>query len=450
MTASQGVPEAAATASWTLGWRWILHILALLASLVAVATLVLGVHDALMAAALVPRLIGLLLTVCGVALLTAALLVCRYALSATHRTERLWVVAVLFLAGAVPGLLFFVLQASAFVFDWRILVELVAFLVPVAAAAAVLRASQPGEARRVWGRVWQSHQSPTAKAVASLLSAGVVVAAGQTLLSYYAPVKRGDSLSVTTKLVLADQHLPGVEKGGDVQALHGTVYVENAGDAKLFFLGGIYLVTGWRVPLRSAAAQTELLQKTLPKEIAQPRGKSPIGVGRYEAGSKVSLVETGRFFDPGTSWIAPGTNVELHFLAYAPKNQFAYYISTVQLLIGRTDRMELDAPPVGDAVPSAGPFVGMASVHINRRIVEASWVNLATRGTRHLYITYSVPTDRILTERAASWPQVEACVAFKKAQCSEKSLQRRIQRWRATYGVNFFPAWYLLETPAKS
>lgn len=452
MTAPREVPEAAAgTASWPLRWRWVLHILALSSWLVAIGALVVGVHDALIAAALVPRLIGLLVALCAVALLIAALLVFRHALAVTNRTEHLWVVPVLFLAGAVPGLLFLILQISAFVFfDWRrTLVGAVAFLIPVAAVIAVIRASQGAGADRVWGRVWESQQTPTAKAVASLLSASLVVAAGQSLLSYYAPVKRGDSLSVTTNLVPAEQHLTGVKKGGDVQALHGTVSIKNSGDAKLFFLGGIYLVTGDTVPLRSGKAQAELLQKTLPKEMADPRWTgNPIGVGRYEAAPKVSLVKTGLFYDPGSSWIAPNTNVDLHFLAYAPKKQFTRYISTVQIIAARADRLELEAPSAGAAVPSQ--FAGMASVVVTRKIVESSWANMVTRGRRYLYINYSVPTDRILTEKGAAWPSVTVCIAYKVSQCSDKKAQKRIQRWRGTYGVNWFPAWYSLEMPAKS
>ena len=100
----------------------------------------------------------------------------------------------------------------------------------------------------MWGRVWQSYQSPAAKLVASLLSAGVVLGVWQTLLGYYAPVKRGDSLSVTTRVVPAQQHVYSLKKEGDVEALHGTVYMENAGEAKLVILACIYLLTGESVP----------------------------------------------------------------------------------------------------------------------------------------------------------------------------------------------------------
>jgi hypothetical protein len=185
---------------------------AFLALPVGVTAVVLGFVDGVFAAALVPRLIGLLLMVCGIALVAATSLVFRYPLSATHPIEHQWVVPVLFLVGAVPGLLLLVLQSSAYIFNRRLFLWFVAFLVPVVAAVGVLRPSGAREARRMWDRVWRSYQTPTVKAVASLLSAGVVLAVWQTLLSYYAPVKRGDSLSVTTTLVPAEQHLLVLKK----------------------------------------------------------------------------------------------------------------------------------------------------------------------------------------------------------------------------------------------
>lgn len=432
-------------------WRCVLHVLALLALPVGVAAIVVGTKDAVFAAAPVPRLVGLLLMACGVALVAAASLVVRYTLSATHPTEHRWVVPVLFLAGAIPGLLLFILQVSAYIFNWRLFVWLAAFLVPVVAAVAVLRASGAGEARRVWGRVWQSYQSPAAKLVASLLSAGVVLGVWQTLLSYYAPVKRGDSLSVTTSVVPAEQHVYSLKKEGDVEALHGTVYMENAGEAKLVILACIYLLTGESVPLRSPAAQTELLQRTLQREVSDPGEQGVTGVGRYEARPKISLVKTGIVYDPGSSWIAPGTKAEIHFLAYAPKKQFTRYIFTVQVIAARADRMELGALPTNRPTQSPGQSGGIASVTATRRIIEASSVNELIRGTRHIFVNYSIPTDQILTERTLLWPPLTACVAFKQSECvgKSKSRLRERDRWRASYGVNMFPAWYSLEMPTK-
>jgi hypothetical protein len=227
--------------------------------------------------------------------------------------------------------------------------------------------------------------------------------------------------------------------------------MENAGDAKLVILGCIYLVTGEEVALRSTAAQTELLRTTLQTEVADPEEQGVTGVGRYEAKPKISLVKTGIVYDPGTSWIAPGTKADIHFLAYAPKKHFTRYVSTVQVIAARADRLELGAQPRNLPAQSPGQFTGIASVTATRRIVEASWVNEWIRGTRYIFVNYSIPTDQVLIKRAVVWPGVTACVAFKQSECvgTTESRLRDRDRWRASYGVNMFPAWYSLEMPTK-
>ncbi|MGE5361725.1 MAG: hypothetical protein ACM3NQ_22130, partial [Bacteroidales bacterium] len=148
------------------------------------------------------RLIGVLLTLCGAALLVASLF---FLLEDFRRVrlgsgfyvvrERARVAPVLFLVGAVPGLLLSTVQISAFLargfdwgVDWRLLLWLIAALVPLLTGFLL----------------WPIHRSEgfgrVSKVIALLSAAGVIGVGQNFLTSYYAPVRHGDSLSVTTQL----------------------------------------------------------------------------------------------------------------------------------------------------------------------------------------------------------------------------------------------------------
>jgi hypothetical protein len=174
--------------------------------------------------------------------------------------------------------------------DWRLLIWLAAALVPLVTAALL----------------WPIHRpesfGPVSKVVALLSTLGII-GAGQTLLtSHYAPVKHGDSLSVTAQLTRLELLPQTVAPGNGMQGLRGNVSIENSGDVRLVFLGGMYLVTGYNA---TATGGNRGNVVDIAKEVAD-HGRSPLGgVGTYEAyppdskESKPSIVKAGIFFDPG-------------------------------------------------------------------------------------------------------------------------------------------------------
>src|SRR5512144_2808628 len=89
-----------------------------------------GAHDALLGVRLGQRLVGVFLTLCGAALLAALLLFLLEDLQRTRQgggayavRERARVAPVLFLLGALPGVLLLIVQVYSFLtrgFDWRL------------------------------------------------------------------------------------------------------------------------------------------------------------------------------------------------------------------------------------------------------------------------------------------------------------------------------------------
>lgn len=268
------------------GQRWILSRLSLIAVLIAIVSLVLGTHDAIAGVPLGQRLIGVILTLCGVSLLAACHLVLSPGRSVERpgpvggdhdehidgqrqATRRLSMASGLFLAGAVPGLLLLVLQVRTPRFDWWVLLWLIAALVPLGAVAILWRSYRPRLGAVAPGR-----------ALAILVSVAGLIGAGQTILTaYYPPVTRGGSLVVTTHLASFGEPLVGAKETGRVQALRGTISVENSGDTKLLILGGIYLVTGYNVSFQSPRDRAS--SRVIAKELSDPR-MSQLGVGPYE------------------------------------------------------------------------------------------------------------------------------------------------------------------------
>lgn len=405
---------------------WVARLLVVLCPLIALPSLWLGGHDAMLGVRLGQRLVGVLLALCGVALLAASLLfLVEDFRHVTHGDryvvgERTRVAPAGFLLGAVPGAVLSIVQVSALIgrrnidwgIDWRLLIWLVAALIPLATAVLL----------------WPMHRpesfGPVAKVVTVLSAAGVLGLGQSFLTSYYAPVRQGDSLSVTTRLVPSE--LPRNKGVPPTQALRGTVSIENSGDVKLVFLGGMYLVTGYNT-LPPRHRRTPLGE---PDDFGNPFG----GLGRFETKPyALQHIKSHPFYDPGSNWIAAETKVEADFLAYAPKDRFERYVSTVILVTARGDRIRLGKRERPVALEGG-------QVRVATPVLETSRVNELTRKPLRLLMTYGLPGS-------PNFPQVTACVAPKDSYCSKDLEVRR--RLNDSYGVNIFPAWYSLQMPSK-
>ncbi|MGE5764453.1 MAG: hypothetical protein ACM3ZF_11395 [Mycobacterium leprae] len=305
-------------------------------------------------------------------------------------------------------------QVSSLRYDWwRVLLWLLAMSIPLVAVIVL----------------WPSHKPGGLGVITNVLSAGLVIAVGQQLLaSYYAPIRRGDSVSVTTQLLPSEQRNvsapPPRHRRVERETLHGIVSVQNSGDAKLVLLGGIYTVSGYKI------GQPIKLDW---KEIVKQRAWE-----RYHGSSPPTLVAEGLIYDPGTNWIASGVNLKADFLVDVPKNTFDRYRISVLLMTARGDKIRL-APtktPSNQGLPGGYrviPASNGGGVSFDAPIAETSWVNTLIRGKRRLYVGYQ-------NVGSSPAPRAWVCIESKRMQPSDcGKLQEK--PWNFFYGVNLLGAW---------
>jgi len=391
--------------------RLAVRVLSVLALPIALSAMYVGGHDVLLSAVLGQRLLGTVFLSCGLALLIAAVVGAVGSLKSGSSS-----LVLLFSAGALPGVITLVLQTLAFRINFILLVWTSMAAIPAAAAAVV----------------WSSgNRSGGLRQVNAILSAGAVVTAltvGQTIYSTaYSPIKRGESLTVITKISPTTERKIKSPKLGSVRAFRAEVTLENVGDAKLMYLGGAYSIVGYRAPFRSGEEQKSWPSQ-IPKELASQKWSA-----QFQKKEDLSLIEGGYDLFPSGDWIAPGTKVTTNWITYVKKDSYDGLIFNVAVATARADRMELRFPADPDHAEIPGEAKN-AGVYSEWGIRETSMVNRVARGSRYVTVNYLVNS----VKGEISPVQIEAFVDSEETRSQAYSEYN--DRLNASYGVNEFTA----------
>jgi hypothetical protein len=401
--AASQAPANNSTAAITPRKRLAVRVLSVLALPAALYAIYVGGLDIALGAVLGQRLLGAVFLACGLALFIAV--------GVGLFSKSLWPSSFTFLllVGAVPGIITFVLQALAFRYNVVLLTWAGMALIPLAVIATI----------------WSSgDRSGGLKHVNAILSAGVVVTAltvGQTVYSTsYSPIRRGESLTVLTKISpIAARTTP---KLGLVRAFRAEVTLENVGDAKLMYLGGVYSIVGYRAAFRSGQEQKAWPSK-LPAELASQQWSA-----RYQKKEDLSLIEGGYDLFRSGDWIAPGTKVMTDWIIYVKDDSYDGLIFNVAVGTARADRMELIFPANPDHAEISG------RVHSEWRVRETSLLNQLTRGTRYVTVIYRSGS----AEGQLDPMTMEAFVDSEETR--SQTLSEYNDRLNASYGVTQFGA----------
>lgn len=394
------------TPASTARHRRVLRAVVLLALPVALFAIYVGGYDIANGAGLGQRLLGAVFLLCGLALLIAAV-VSLFGVS-LHQG----LLPLLLLAGAIPGAILLVLQALAFRYNWWLLAWVAMVLIPLVAMAFALLS----------GDRFKGLQR-----IAAILSAGVLITVGQTIYTTaYSPIRRGESLSISTKLTPTDERQVQAPPLGSVRAYRAELTLENAGDAKLMLLGGAYSVVGYKAPFRSSKEQ-----QAWPESIAADLANQQWSA-RYQKSEDIRLIEAGYdLFTPG-DWIAPGVKITTNFILYAPKENYHGLIFHVAIGTARGDRMTL--ADSADPDHAQNPRGAQSGVYSEWDIRETSLVNQLARGARYLTVRYEVSSTEDELRPVTMTAFVDA------EETRSKPWTEYNYRLNASYGVNEFTA----------
>jgi hypothetical protein len=278
--------------------------------------------------------------------------------------------------------------------------------------------------------IWSSGDRPGGlKQVNAILSAGAVVTVltvGQAVYSTtYSPIRRGESLTVITKISPIAARKTKSPKLGSMRAFRAEVTLENVGDAKLMYLGGVYSIVGYRAPFRSGQEQKTWPPK-IPAELAS-QGWS----ARYQKKEDLSLIEGGYDLFTSGDWIAPGTKVMTDWITYVKDASYDGLIFNVAVGTARADRMELKLPAKPDHAEISGE-AGKAGVYSEWEVRETSLLNRLTRGARYATVIYQIGSAK----DEISPMTMEAFVDSEETR--SQALSESDDRLNASYGVNQF------------
>ncbi len=340
----------------TLRWGVVMLTLAVLAT--AMASLVLGGHDALLAYRPAERLLGVAVLFAGLANLTAMILV---------RQGRVGLAALGFAIGSMPGFLLAAVQ-TGFDQEPRAALWLVASAAPATAAAVMLTRGRRPHGARPSETILSATVAAAATAAVPLVS---------LFVGAYQPVTDAQVLDVKVHLaVVAERGGPHGERYAVVEMLTD---IANIGRKSLVIMGSRYAVIGKKSEPRATPRQDDW---PIGGEMAANRWSA-----RFEKPSSEFLIETGFDFVETPFVLDPGQQTQTNFLTYVPVSRANTVWANVVIATAFADRLRLGRllqDTTDERLDAEHP------VHAVWELEPTSWIAALTRRHTLLQMKYSL------------------------------------------------------------
>jgi hypothetical protein len=319
------------------------------------AAVVVGCHDAALAADVTARVTGSLLALLGLVPLAGAVAIVR-------RSRVGYPLGIVSCAlSAFVALLIAASQVIARNVNWHLIIPL---LLAVGAAAGGVY---------LWHSVPPAYRAPRFRQfpiIGTLLPLGVIVSLVQFwYTTIYQPSTAPASLTISISF-----SKPTVGATAQRVFIPGSVTIKNSGGSRVNTVGSIYFASGYR--LAATVVGADKFDDAIAEAIVTPG----VSARRYATQRNPVVVEQGRLLLDGT-FLEAGQQTTVPFTLSAPPGRFDVISMIAWVGVGRATLRVTDEQ-------STAPYTEGSKIIYETPVVDRSWVRRITRGKRWLRAIY--------------------------------------------------------------